>query len=92
MGNCLGGSIETTLPCKAKPPNLQCWSIRSGKAMACPKTRRMLMFEPLTRKFIDWRQRRITIRKLRALDDRILADLGIERDTIPQFVARIHGL
>lgn len=50
------------------------------------------MFEPLTRKFVDWQQRQTTIRKLRALDDRILADLGIERDAITQFVARIQGL
>ena len=50
------------------------------------------MFEPLTRKLVNWQQRQITIRKLRALDDRILADLGVERDAIAQFVARIQGL
>lgn len=45
------------------------------------------MFEPLTRKFADWRQRRIAIRKLHALDDRLLADVGAERDSIARFVA-----
>ena len=50
------------------------------------------MFEPLTRKLINWQQRQMTIRKLRGLDDRLLADLGIERDAIAQFVARIQGL
>lgn len=45
------------------------------------------MFEPLTRKFIDWRQRRIAIRQLRSLDDRLLADLGAKRDDIACFVA-----
>lgn len=45
------------------------------------------MFEPLTRKFIDWRLRRVAIRKLRRLDDRLLADIGTERDDIAQFVA-----
>lgn len=45
------------------------------------------MFEPLTRKFSDWRQRRIAIRKLHTLDDRLLADVGAERDSIAQFVA-----
>ncbi|UJW84508.1 DUF1127 domain-containing protein [Devosia sp. SL43] len=45
------------------------------------------MFEPLTRKFIDWRQRRIAIRQLHKLDDRLLADLGTKRDDIASFVA-----
>lgn len=45
------------------------------------------MFEPLIRKFVDWRQRRITIHKLQGLDDRLLADLGTKRDEIDRFVA-----
>lgn len=45
------------------------------------------MFEPLTRKFIDWRQRRIAIRTLHSLDDRLLADLGTRREDIACFVA-----
>ena len=44
------------------------------------------MFEPLTRKFIDWRLRRIAIRKLHTMDDRMLADLGTTRDDIVCFV------
>jgi uncharacterized protein YjiS (DUF1127 family) len=47
------------------------------------------MFEPLLRKFVDWRQRRITIRKLHSLDDRLLADLGTKRDEIDRFVASL---
>jgi uncharacterized protein YjiS (DUF1127 family) len=45
------------------------------------------MFEPLTRKFTDWRMRRIAIRKLHTLDDRLLADVGTKRDDIACFVA-----
>ena len=44
------------------------------------------MFEPLTRKFIDWRLRRIAVRKLHTLDDRLLADLGTTREDITRFV------
>ena len=54
--------------------------------------RRKLMFEPLTRKFVDRWDRIVTIRKLQALDDRILADLGVERRDIARFVARVQGL
>ncbi|HTO28351.1 MAG TPA: DUF1127 domain-containing protein [Devosia sp.] len=45
------------------------------------------MFAPLTRKFTDWRLRRIAIRKLHTLDDRLLADIGTEREDIACFVA-----
>lgn len=45
------------------------------------------MFEPLARKFIDWRLRRTAIRHLHALDDRLLADVGTKRDDIGCFVA-----
>ena len=48
------------------------------------------MFEPLTRKFIDWRLRRIAIRKLHTLDDRLLADVGTTRDGIRSFVSSIE--
>jgi uncharacterized protein YjiS (DUF1127 family) len=51
--------------------------------------RRIPMFEPLLRKFVDWRLRRTTIRKLHSLDDRLLADLGTQRDEIARFVASI---
>lgn len=44
------------------------------------------MFEPLTRKFTDWRLRRIAIRKLHNLDDRLLADIGTQREDIACFV------
>ncbi|WP_332686969.1 DUF1127 domain-containing protein [Devosia sp.] len=49
------------------------------------------MFEPLLRKFVDWRLRRTTIRKLHSLDDRLLADLGTQRDEIARFVASIDS-
>ncbi len=42
---------------------------------------------PLTRKYFEWRDRRIAIRKLHQLDDRILADIGTRRDAIDRFVA-----
>lgn len=45
------------------------------------------MFEPLTRKFTDWRLRRVAIRKLHTLDDRLLNDVGTSRDDIACFVA-----
>jgi uncharacterized protein YjiS (DUF1127 family) len=45
------------------------------------------MFEPLTRKFTDWRLRRIAVRKLHTLDDRLLTDIGTRRDDIACFVA-----
>ncbi len=46
------------------------------------------MFAPLARKFIDWRLRNITRRKLAMLDDRMLADIGAKRDSIGDFIAR----
>ena len=52
--------------------------------------RRRDMFEPLTRKFTDWRLRRIAIRKLHTLDDRLLADVGTTRDDIACFVSSIQ--
>ncbi len=42
---------------------------------------------PWTRKYLDWRQRRIAIRKLHQLDDRMLTDIGTRRDAIGRFVA-----
>ena len=48
------------------------------------------MFEPLIRKFVDWRLRRITIGQLQGLDDRLLADLGTQRDEIDGFVAGLE--
>ncbi|MCC5618731.1 DUF1127 domain-containing protein [Nostoc sp. CHAB 5836] len=45
------------------------------------------MFEPLTRKFIDWRQQRVAVSRLRHLDDRLLADIGTRRADIECFVA-----
>ena len=50
------------------------------------------MFEPLTRKFVARWDRIVTIRKLQALDDRILADLGVERRDIARFVNRVQCL
>ena len=45
------------------------------------------MSKPLIRRFADWRLRRITIRKLHMLDNRLLADLGTTREDIDCFVA-----
>lgn len=47
------------------------------------------MFEPITRRLHAWHMRNYTRRRLAMLDNRILADLGIERDQIGDFVARI---
>lgn len=47
------------------------------------------MFEPLIRRYADWRLRRIAIHRLHHLDDRLLADLGTERNQIESFVASI---
>jgi len=49
------------------------------------------MFAPLTRRFHAWHMRNITRRKLRMLDDRLLSDMGIERDSIGDFVAGLDG-
>ena len=48
------------------------------------------MFEPLTRRLHAWHLRNVTRRKLSLLDTRLLADLGIERDQIGDFVARLN--
>ena len=49
------------------------------------------MFEPLTRRLHAWHMRNVTRRKLAMLDDRILADMGIERDHIDGLVARLNS-
>lgn len=49
------------------------------------------MFEPLKRRLHAWHMRNITRRKLSMLDNRLLADLGIERDHIGDLVARIDA-
>ena len=48
------------------------------------------MFEPLTRRLHAWHLRNVTRRKLSMLDNRLLADLGIERDQIGDFVVRLN--
>lgn len=48
------------------------------------------MFEPITRRLQAWHIRRYTRRRLAMLDNRILADMGIERDQISDFVDRIE--
>lgn len=45
-----------------------------------------MLFDPFARKFHNWRQRRLAIRRLHQLDDRLLADLGVSRDDIVRFV------
>jgi uncharacterized protein YjiS (DUF1127 family) len=44
------------------------------------------MFNPIARKFHEWRLRRIAVLRLHQLDDRLLADLGATRDAIEDFV------
>ena len=48
------------------------------------------MFEPLTRRLHAWHLHNVTRRKLSMLDNRLLADLGIERDQIGDFVVRLN--
>ena len=47
------------------------------------------MFEPVRRRLYAWHMRNSTRRRLAMLDSRILADMGIERDQIGDFVDRI---
>src|SRR5690606_34810688 len=46
------------------------------------------MFQPLALRLRNWRLRQATRRKLAMLDDRLLADIGTQRDTIGDFIAR----
>ncbi|WP_297105813.1 DUF1127 domain-containing protein [uncultured Devosia sp.] len=48
------------------------------------------MFEPITRRLHVWHIRNLTRRKLAMLDDRLLSDLGIERNQIGDYVARLN--
>ncbi|MNV97972.1 hypothetical protein D3C71_1931660 [compost metagenome] len=45
------------------------------------------MFEPITRRLHAWHMRNFTRRRLNMLDNHLLADLGIERDQIDEYVA-----
>jgi uncharacterized protein YjiS (DUF1127 family) len=45
------------------------------------------MFDPILQKYRNWRLRAIARRKLALMDDRLLADIGTERDCIGDFVA-----
>ena len=45
-----------------------------------------MLFDPIARKLHAWRERRLAIRRLHQLDDRLLADLGASRDDIVRFV------
>ena len=45
------------------------------------------MFEPITRRLHAWHMRNVTRRRLALLDNHLLADLGIERDQIVDYVA-----
>lgn len=49
------------------------------------------MFEPLTRTLSAWHRRNVTRRKLSMLDDRTLFDMGIERNRIGDYVARLDA-
>jgi uncharacterized protein YjiS (DUF1127 family) len=45
-----------------------------------------MLFDPIARRLSAWRERRLAIRRLHQLDDRLLADLGVSRDYIARFV------
>jgi uncharacterized protein YjiS (DUF1127 family) len=49
------------------------------------------MFEPLTTRLHAWHMRNLTRRKLAMLDDRLLIDMGIERRSIGDYVARLDA-
>ncbi|SEP61175.1 protein of unknown function [Devosia sp. YR412] len=40
------------------------------------------MIETMTRKLVDWWGRQTAVQRLQALDDRLLADMGIKRQDI----------
>ena len=44
------------------------------------------MLDQLLERFHLWRLQRIAVHKLRALDDHLLCDLGVSRETIEDFV------
>lgn len=44
------------------------------------------MFQTLARHYRRWILRRIAIRELRWMDDRLLRDIGAKRSAIPGFV------
>ena len=46
------------------------------------------LFKILTEYYEDWRQRERAYRELSALDDRSLADIGINRSEIPYVLAQ----
>jgi uncharacterized protein YjiS (DUF1127 family) len=63
--------------------------MRLQPGLCMPNSEETTMFEPLTRRLHDWHMRNVTRRKLSMLDTRTLADMGIERDQIGDFVARL---
>lgn len=46
------------------------------------------MFNPILHRVRLWRLRNIARRKLAMMDDRMLADIGTERDAIDEFIAK----
>ena len=49
------------------------------------------MLDNLTRRLHAWHMRNVTRRRLALLDDRILSDMGIERASIGDYVARLDA-
>lgn len=73
------GSNETSRPAK-----------RRGKELVGVAIRRLLVpVHGLVRGLFRARRRRQAILQLRALDARLLADLGLERAAIPEYVDRL---
>ena len=49
------------------------------------------MFDTMTRRLHAWHMRNVTRRQLALLDDWILCDMGIERASIGDYVARLDA-
>jgi uncharacterized protein YjiS (DUF1127 family) len=71
---------------KSVPTVLQRKATALRTVAAC-QTKEKIMFQPITRRLWHWHLRNTTRRKLSQLDDRLLADIGTNRNSIGEFVA-----
>ena len=46
-----------------------------------------MLYDDIKKQVTDWMDRQMAIRRLRQLDNRLLADLGIERKSIADLVS-----